>query len=161
MVAELRSTSPRSVNLEPSIPVGEVAIEGLAIDGYRLRVIFDPSPYNQHDTHAKILRSARRSTFVRQYGRQLLMGRGRTLRNRRQIHATLATRVEWEGDRNPRAEIVGNHIVVVKDFGRIFLGEILISSGARRITVMRVELGSDGGGQAGGPDVDTNGGWSP
>jgi hypothetical protein len=52
-------------------------------------------------------------------------------------------------------------MVVVKDFGRIFFGEVLISSGARRLTLMRLELGSDGGGQAGGPDVDTNGGYSP
>jgi hypothetical protein len=160
MVAELRSTSPRRGSAEPSIPVGEVAIDGLAIDGFRLRVILDPGPFIEHDTHAKILRSAARATFAKRYGRQLLM-RGRTLKNRKQIHATLATRVEWEGERNPRAEIIGNHIVIVKDFGRIFFGEILISAGARRLTLMRLELGSDGGGQAGGPDVDTNGSWSP
>lgn len=161
MVAELRSASPSRVGLEPTIPVGEVAIEGLAIDGFRLRVIFDVSPFNEHDTHAKILRSAGRATFVKQYGQQLLMGRGRTLKNRKQIHATLATRVEWEGDKDPRADIVGNHMVVVKDFGKIFFGEILINAGSRRLTLMRLELGSDGGGQAGGPDVDVNGGWSP
>ena len=34
-------------------------------------------------------------------------------------------------------------------------------AGARRLTLMRLELGSDGGGMAGGPDVDTNGGYSP
>ena len=74
MVAELRSTSPSRVGLEPTIPVGEVAIEGLSVDGFRLRVIFDPSPFNEHDTHAKILRSAGRATFVKQYGQQLLTG---------------------------------------------------------------------------------------
>ena len=108
-----------------------------------------------------MLRGVARPAFVKEYGRQFFVGPGGLLKNRRQIHATLATKVEWETDRNPRAEIVGNHMVVVKDFGRIFFGEILISAGARRLTLMRLELGSDGGGQAGGPDIDTNGGWSP
>lgn len=161
MVAELRSTSPRRGSIEPSIPVGEVAIEGLAIDGFRLRVTFDPGPFNEHDTYAKLLRSAGQATSVKKFGQQLLMSGVRTPKNPKQIHVTLATRVEWEGERNSRAEIVGNHMVVVKDFGRIFFGEILISSGARRLTLMRLELGSDGGGQLGGPDVDINGGYSP
>ena len=52
-------------------------------------------------------------------------------------------------------------MLVVKDFGRIFLGEVIISAGSRRLTLMRLELGSDGGGQAGGPDLDVNGGYSP
>ena len=161
MVAELRSTSPKGGSGEPSIPVGEVAITGLAIDGFRLRITFNSKPFTEHDTHARVLRGVASPAFVKQYGRQFFVGRDGSLKNRRQIHATLATKVEWEGERNPRAEIVGNHMVVVKDFGRIFLGEILISAGARRVTLMRLELGSDGGGMAGGPDVDTNGGYSP
>ena len=44
MVAELRSTSPRRGASEPTIPVGEVEIGGLAIDGFGLRVIFDSDP---------------------------------------------------------------------------------------------------------------------
>ena len=44
---------------------------------------------------------------------------------------------------------------------KIFLGEILVSDGARRVTLLRLELGSNGGGQAGGPDVDINGTYSP
>jgi hypothetical protein len=161
MVAELRSTSPRRGSTEPPIPVGEVAITGLAIDGFRLRVTFDPAPFIEHDTHATIVRSIGKATFVKRYGRQFFVGGRRTLKNRRQIHATLATRVEWEGERNPRAQIVGNHMVVVEDFGRMFFGEILINAGSRRLTLMRLELGSDGGGMAGGPDVDINGGFSP
>jgi hypothetical protein len=52
-------------------------------------------------------------------------------------------------------------MVVVKDFGRIFFGEVIISAGSRRLTLMRLELGSDGGGMAGGPDLDVNGTYSP
>jgi hypothetical protein len=161
MVAELLSTSPKGGTREPSIPVGEVSVTGLAIDGFRLRVTFDSKAFCEHDTHAKVLRGIASPAFVKKYGRQFFVGRGGLLKNRRQIHATLATKVEWEGERNPRADIVGNHMVVVKDFGRIFFGEILISAGERRVMVFRAELGSDGGGMAGGPDVGTNGTYSP
>jgi hypothetical protein len=51
--------------------------------------------------------------------------------------------------------------LVVAGLRQNLLGEILINAGSRRLTLMRLELGSDGGGQAGGPDVDVNGGWSP
>jgi hypothetical protein len=161
MVAELRSTSPKGGSGEPSIPVGEVSIAGLAIDGFRMRITLNSKPFAEHDTHAKVLRGIMKPAFAKQYGRQFFVGRGGMLKNRRQIHATLATKVEWEAERNPRAEIVGNHMVVVKDFGRIFFGEVLISAGSRRLTLMRLELGSDGGGMAGGPDLDVNGTYSP
>lgn len=161
MVAELRSSSPRRPADEPTIPVGEVAIEGFAIDGYRLRVVFDCGPFIEHDTYAKLLRMVTRASFAKQYGAQFFAGRGGSIKKRKQIHATVVSRLEWEGEKNPRAEIVANNLVVVQDFGKIFFGEILISAGARRLTLTRFELGSDGGGQAGGPDVDTNGGYSP
>ena len=161
MLAELLSTSPKGGSREPSIPVGDVLISGLAIDGVRMRITFDTKPFIEHDTHARVLRGVASRGFVKEYGRQFFVGRGGVLKNRRNIHATLATKVEWEAERNPRAEIIGNHIVVVKDFGRIFFGEVIISAGSRRLTLMRLELGSDGGGQAGGPDLDVNGTYSP
>jgi hypothetical protein len=161
MVAELRSTSPRRVADEPTIPVGEVEISGLAIDGFRLRVVFEPQVFVEHDTYAEVRRMVSKASFAKRYGPQFFADRTGVIKKRDQIHATLATRLEWEGARNPRAEIVANNLVVVQDFGKIFFGEILISKGARRLTLMRLELGSDGGGQAGGPDVDTNGSYSP
>ena len=161
MVAELRSTSPRRGAREPTIPVGEVAIEGLAIDGYRLRVIFDASPFVEHDTYVKMLRAVTKASFAKKYGAQFFAGRGVSIKKRKQFHATLVTRLEWEGEKNPRAEIVANNVVVVQDFGKIFFGEILINEGSRRLSLTRFELGSDGGGGAGGPDVDINGGFSP
>ncbi len=158
MVAELRSTSPRRGASEPTIPVGEVDISGLAIDGFGLRVVFDANVFVEHDTHAKLPRMVTKAAFAKKYGPQFFANRAGSIKQRKQIHATLATRIEWEGEKNPRAEIVANNVVVVENFGKIFFGEILINAGSRRLTLMRLELGSDGGGGAGGPDVDTNGG---
>ena len=75
------------------------------------------------------------------------------------VYATLVRKIEWDGPANPNATIDEN-TVIVKDFGRIFFGEVLISATARRVTMIRLELGSDEGGSAGGPDVDINGSWS-
>ena len=52
-------------------------------------------------------------------------------------------------------------IVVLPTFGRVFFGELLISEASRRLTMVRMALGSDAGGSAGGGDVETNGIWSP
>jgi hypothetical protein len=161
MVAELRSTSPRRASDEPNIPVGDVAIDDLAIDGYRLRVIFDASPFIEHGTYGRMLRAVTKASFAKKYGAQFFAGRRGSIKKRKQIHATIVSRLEWEGEKNPRAEIIANNVVVVQDFGKIFFGEILINEGSRRLTLTRFELGSDGGGQAGGPDMDINGGWSP
>src|SRR5262245_33121892 len=54
MVAELLSTSPQGGSREPSIPVGEVSISGLAIDGFRMRVTLNAKPFIEHDTHARV-----------------------------------------------------------------------------------------------------------
>jgi hypothetical protein len=161
MIAELRSTSPSRFDLEPTIPVGEAVIDGFAIDGYKLRVVFDANVFVEHDTYAKVARMVTKRAFAKKYGAQFFAGRSGTIKKRKLIHATLATRLEWEREKDPRAEIVGNNVLVVEDFGKIFFGELLIGEGARRLTLTRFELGSDGGGGAGGPDVDTNGGYSP
>ena len=161
MVAELRSTSPTGRATEPTIPVGEVAIEGLAIDGYKLRVVFDSNAFVEHDTYAKVARMVTKTSFAKKYGAQFFAGRSGMIKKRKQIHATIATRLEWEGEKDPRAEIVANNIVIVENFGKVFFGEVLINEGSRRLTLTRFELGSDGGGGAGGPDVDINGGFSP
>jgi hypothetical protein len=49
------------------------------------------------------------------------------------------------------------HVLVVPEFGKIFLAEVLFSHARKRITMLRVELGSpqSGGGSAG--DADSNG----
>ena len=163
MVAELRSRTPGDIG-EPPIAVGRVAIEDLTIDGFRLKIVLDSSVFNEFDTQRKLLGRAAKADFSKKFGNQVFYRRRpatRTAPRRGHIHGTLVTKLEWDGDANPRARIVGNHVVVVKDFGKIFLGEILVSEGARRVTLLRLELGSNGGGAGGGPEVDTNGSWSP
>jgi hypothetical protein len=76
------------------------------------------------------------------------------------IYATIVKSVRWDGEPYPGAQI-DNHVVTVPDFGRIFFGEILITAAARRLTMLRLELGSPHGGDVAFAEVDTNGTWSP
>ena len=168
LAAELRAKSPAGSG-EPRITLGDVMVEGVAIDGFKLRVEIERGVFQRYDTHAKLLTAADDEDFVRRHGKHLFMttnfeGRpapppGRLVPGYDTIYATIVRTIEWDGPPDPAAQI-DHHSVAVKDFGRIFFGEILITSSSRRLTLMRLELGSDDGGSAGGPDVDINGSWS-
>ena len=68
--------------------------------------------------------------------------------------------IRWEGAPFPGAQIDQN-LVVVPNFGRIFIGELLITAGSKRLTMLRLELGSPVGGCIACADIEDNGGWSP
>lgn len=168
LVAELRSKSP-SGSGEPPIATGEILVQGAAIDGYGLKVEIDRSLFRRYDTHAKLLIAADQPDFARKFGDHLFMrtevdgfpppGRGRLVPRRDWIYATVVRKITWEDRPNPNAKI-DHHTVTVKDFGRIFFGELLITAVSRRLTLIRFEFGSHEGGLAAGPDVDINGSWS-
>ena len=68
--------------------------------------------------------------------------------------------IRWDGKPFPKSEIHDN-MVVLPTFGSVFFGELLISQYSRRLTMVRMALGSDSGGSASAGDVETNGTWSP
>jgi hypothetical protein len=51
--------------------------------------------------------------------------------------------------------------VIVKDFGTVYFGELLINKDERRLTMVRFELGSPIGGYCDFVDVGSNGGLFP
>jgi hypothetical protein len=53
------------------------------------------------------------------------------------------------------------HVVVVPDFGNIFLGELAVDHHAFRLTMVRVEMGCDAEGTVSGGTADSNGTTSP
>jgi hypothetical protein len=74
-------------------------------------------------------------------------------------YATIVRSIKWAGDPYPGATIE-QHVVTVPDFGKIFFGEILITDQSRRLTMVRLELGSPIGGVVACGEVETNGSWS-
>ena len=169
--AELLSRSPRGSG-QPSLRIGEVALDGIDFNGHRLVVELDPSPFQRFDTHAKLLVAADDPAFVKESGDALFMltardggppppPAGRFIEANGVIYATIVKSIRWDGAPYPGSRIVANCVELEPDFGRVFFGELLITEYSRRLTMVRAALGSDGGGSASGGDVETNGQWSP
>lgn len=55
---------------------------------------------------------------------------------------------------------IPGHVLVERGFGRIFFGVVLLDGYSRRITLVRVKMGSDPGGDVCFSGIDTNGIWN-
>jgi hypothetical protein len=167
--AEMHSKSPGGSGETP-IGVGPgTTIEGLAIDGHRLVVEFNTQVFERYNTRAKLLAAADDPHFVKEFGDQLHMhagfeGRavppGGLIVGCEYVHATIVRRVRWDGDPFPGSQIDQN-LVVVPGVGRLYFGELLITATSRRLTMIRMELGSPAGGFVACATIENDGGWSP
>ncbi len=169
LAVALESTNPKDRGEAP-ISVTEIIFEDFKIDGIPLAVDFDRKVFNEHDTHAKVVRAAASDQFGEKYRKHFFVGGhvtgqprtgGGRLSNQKQIVGTLVSAIDRNHPVAIKEEDQPHHSVFVANFGRIFFGEVFISENTRRVMLVRFELGSDGGGSAGGPEVDTNGGYSP
>ncbi len=167
--ATFKGRSPREGD-EPSLVLTkETTIDGLTIDGFKLRVEFNLSPFQEYDTRAKLVAAANDPEFVKKHGDNFLMtvqdgnvppAPGRLFERNGVIHATIVRSIRWVGAAHPTVTI-NHNTIVVPDFGSVFVGEMLISASSRRLTMLRFKLGSPQGGDCAGIDIDTNGSWSP
>jgi hypothetical protein len=158
-----------------SAPVGEEtsvkvhshsSIEGVAIGGHGLAIKLSASIFQRCDTCAKLLAETAAPTprIARDHARHLLGRVGGSARSGHSdeyiaVHGTIVKSIRWIGAPYPGATIEG-HVVTVPDFGRIFFGEVAVARMSRRLTMMRLELGSPVGGDAAFGDVQDNGTWS-
>jgi hypothetical protein len=170
--SELTSRSPVGGG-EPPIRVEDndrTVVQGVDIDGHALTVELDLAGVQRADTRAKLVAAADDPQFVEEYGRAFFMrseldGRpappaGRLFESRGTIYATIVKSIRWTGAPFPGAQIDHN-VVVVPNFGKIFFGEILITDLSRRLTMMRLKLGSPQTGDASFAESETNGMWYP
>ena len=169
--AALSSKSPAASG-EPAIAVGnETTVEGASIGGFGLTVTLAVPLFQRFDTQSKLLTAADDPQFVQKSGGHLLMkpaakgkGKGappatRLTQSYGTTYATIVRSIKWTGDPYPGATIE-QHVVTVPDFGRIFFGELLITDLSRRLTMLRLELGSPIGGFLACAEVENNGSWS-
>jgi hypothetical protein len=179
LVAALNSWSPDS-SREPSMQIDdEIALDDVLIDDFRLNVRFNKRLFQEQDTHDKLMAACADGRFVEEQGaslraaefineEELTDNSGVTRRRRcppppRARHykyTTVVRELSWAGAEPSYARIEG-HTVVVRDFGRIFFGEFLVGAAARRLTMLRLELGSPLGGAASSGGVGSNGSWVP
>jgi hypothetical protein len=165
----LTAGSP-AASYEPSIKLHtDTAIDGVSIDGFKLDVEIEHGVFQRYDTRAKLLTAADDPKFVKEYGRHLYMNtaaaggqapaRGRLVRESGYILGTIVKQITWSGKPFPGA-VIDENSVIVPDFGTIYFGEILINANARRLSMVRLNLGSPTGGSGVFVEVDTNGSWS-
>jgi hypothetical protein len=167
--AALRSTSPTGSG-EPAIAVtNDTVIEGAAIGGPPLIIELCTPVFQRYDTRSKLLAAADNPDFVKESADCLFMrasmggtpppATARLLHSSGTTYATIVKSIRWAGDPHPAAQIE-HHSIIVRDFGRIFFGELLVTDQSRRLTMLRFELGSPVGGSAACAEVDSNGTWS-
>lgn len=152
---------------EPSIKTAELRIAGVSIGGHALLVELDTELFERQDTRAKLLTAVDKPAIVRKHGASLLLS-GPAAQQRRRllvqadgtIYASVVKEIRWKGKPYPGATI-DHHVVVVPNLGRIYFGEIFIDAISRRLTMLRLALGSPVGGFLAFDEVQTNGGWYP
>lgn len=156
------------VGEETSVKVhSESAIEGVAIGGHGLVIALSPSLFQRCDTCAKLLADtvSPAPNVAKAHARQLLgrvrgtVRRSDTHHEHIAMHGTIVKSIRWAGEPYPGATIDG-HVVTVPNLGKIFFGEVAVAKMSRRLTMMRLELGSTVGGDAAFGDVQDNGTWS-
>ena len=167
----LVSRSPAAGSGEPSIaPARDTTIQGVLIAGNALTVNLNVGFFQKYDTRSKVLAAADDPKCFSNFGSHFVTGA--TIEGRQPdgrpglvqrdgvIYATIVKELKWEGKPPTDARIDG-HSVIVKNFGTVYFGELLISKAERRLTMVRFELGSPIGGYADVGDVVTNGSLFP
>jgi hypothetical protein len=155
---------------QPPIAVGnDTVIEGAAIDQFGLIITLAPTVFQTLDTLAKVSTAADDPQFVRESGSHFFLtapaaGAAPSPPTRLQTargttYATIVKSIRWAANPFPGATI-DQHVVTIPEFGKIFFGELLITALSRRLTMIRIELGSPVGGYVAWVEVETNGVWS-
>jgi hypothetical protein len=75
-------------------------------------------------------------------------------------HGTIVKPVAWKGREFPGSAIETDGGVSIPGFGRVFFGEIAMLPTSRRLTMVRINLGSPVGGDVAAADVMDNGSWA-
>jgi len=161
---------------EPRISVKGSEIKNLKIDNVPVNVEFHHEIFEELNTHTKFKNRFDQDTnFRKQMRRQFLWGDSEP----KEIPDFLQEQYKFTDAQKSVPESKGivpcsvvksvkggngfqtfNHVLVIPDFGKLFLGELLLQKYARRLTMMRFELGSPVGGQVTVAGADSNGvGW--
>jgi hypothetical protein len=146
--AAMTSRSPQVGEETPIAVDDETMIEGAAIDGLPLIIELAVPVFQQYDTLSKLRAAANYPRFASSAEQE-----------NDTIYTTIVKSITWSGKPLVGATI-DNHVVIVPNFGKIFFGELLITGGSRRLTMVRMELGSPSGGEVAVAEVDSNGTWS-
>jgi hypothetical protein len=149
--------------------VAEVSSKGSSVEGLRMgnvtaRITFDHEPLTYTGSQAQLAEFYR--TRDAQY-RQRHGGRFHTTQDGKELaddhghhRFSLVSGIELDGPESEKQSIslINGYTIYWKGFGRIILGEVHVKAQDRRVTLVRLAMGSDGGGTGTGGGTSTNGG---
>jgi hypothetical protein len=158
---------------EARISVAGSEIKGLKIDGVPVHVEFHHEVFEELNTHMKFKNKFDQDpNFRTQMRRQFLWGESDT----KEIPEFLEEQYRFTSTQKSLPMSKGlvpcsvvksvkggkgfqafNHVLVIPDFGKLFLGELLVLEQSRRLTMMRFALGSPVAGQIAVCGIDGNG----
>jgi hypothetical protein len=124
---------------EPSIVVSAAIVENLRILGEPVKISWEPSIQTQLTTYQSVLSRAQSDKKFRSTSGIDLedMQRGSSS-DRRPVLCTIVLRFDTL---EPHIQIQGN-CIQIPNFGRLFVGEMLICPESRSLTMLRFQLGS-------------------
>jgi hypothetical protein len=150
--AEMTGRSPRHHHHETSVSPRGSALDGLFINKVQLRVTLNEEFFCKYDTKEELERAIFSGD---EDARRLCLFKSAGL-----IYATLVEKLEWVGDA-PKGVTIDHNQVTIPEFGQLYLAELFIGAGSRRMNMLRADLGSPIGGQAAAGSIETNGNTWP
>jgi hypothetical protein len=162
----LKSRSAQGTE-QPPIRLEGNRIEGVRIDQSKLKIELAEDFFCEHHTKDR-LQAAFQKGLPDHHHRMFLPAglpgeeeEVRTFPERGgTVKCSIVRHLDWDGDPHPTATIHG-HVVVLPNFGKIYFGELFVTHNARRLTMVRCQLGSDDGGEITGGSGETNGSTLP
>jgi hypothetical protein len=143
-------------------------IEGLRMGGVTARVTLDPDALENCGSKEQLARWYRekssdwRETHGRRFATDPKAADAREVNGR--IKFSLVRDIELSGDQDPEHKVYvleDRYTIKWDGFGRIILGEGSVKGCDRRVTMVRLAMGSDGGGSGSVGDAGSNGQIGP
>lgn len=144
---------------QPSIGAMDGALfQGMAFGRYPFQVTIDRAFFRQYDTHAKLRAAA--SALPGSGGPHAARAAAAAGTPQAPAVLNIVKRIRWTTRPFPKATIDDN-VVTIPGFGRVFFGELIVTGGTRRLTMLRFEL--DGAVALHGAccEVEAGGTWRP
>jgi len=132
----------------------DASVNGVVVDGRPLSVHIDTTLFTENCTKEQLDRALSDSACRERAGNQIIYT------TRDLTMATVVMNLNWEDGVPPHTQIDRNKLTI-EGIGSIYFGELVIQEGFRRLTLLRLQLGSQNGGEGTVVQADSNGQTSP
>ncbi len=156
----LVATHPKRGRGQPDILMRDVQFGEMTLNDAPLTLEIDDEPFQKHCSMTSLDREFlenerffdRVKSRVFSGGRKLKFGQ-RLPRSGGFVSTSIVTSARYRGER------IAGHSVYLEGFGSLYFGELLMNSFERRLSLVRLEMGSQARAVGMGGAVDTNGSW--